>query len=142
MLLPKGYRLNNGGNIERAAYTWHGESTLQDDPRFIRFETPQDGLRALMRILLTYHSKYGLDTIKALISRWAPPNENDTASYIADVSKHVGIDADLMITDMAPYLIPLAQAIVYHENGAGFDGHPIYWYDLSVFQAAQKLALS
>lgn len=141
MILPRGIRLNNPGNIDRSPIVWQGESTLQDDPRFIRFEAASDGIRALMKILLTYTEKYKLGTVRGLINRWAPPNENDTSSYIDAVAKHLEVDYDTTIS-VKQYLIPLAQAIIFHENGQPFENYPKYWYDDTIYQEAYKSALN
>ena len=77
---------------------------------------PIYGIRALAKLLNNYQSRYGLNTIRELITRWAPPIENITAAYIANVARIVGIDADKQITvdDYLPSLVP---AIIQHENG-------------------------
>ena len=89
-MFPRGIRANNPGNIERNNIKWNGMSEKQTDKRFVNFDSPHYGLRALMRLLLTYHYKYGLDTIECIINRWAPPCENQTDSYAYHVAKHVG----------------------------------------------------
>ena len=38
----------------------------------------------------TYYEKYHLDTIRKIISRWAPECENNTRAYILYVAKQVG----------------------------------------------------
>lgn len=76
--------------------------------------------------LITYHDKRrakdgsSIDTIREVIERWAPPNENNTDAYINEVSKAVGVTAD-MIIDLHDYdiLRPLVEAIIRHENGRG-----------------------
>ena len=54
----RGIRNNNPGNIDRNATKWQGMADKQDDPRFIVFTSPQYGIRAMARVLLTYQSKY------------------------------------------------------------------------------------
>ncbi|WP_256670890.1 structural protein [Pseudomonas sp. AN3A02] len=81
----RGVRNRNPGNIDYvAANYWQGE--LKPDPaiekRFARFDTPENGICALGKLLLTYQRKHGLKTVKAIISRWAPSVENDTAAYV------------------------------------------------------------
>lgn len=143
MTVTKGVRLNNPGNIERGRDSWQGMSTLQDDPRFIRFDKPVYGLRAIMKIVLNYSHSYGLNTVREIIDRWAPPEENDTASYIVDCAKRLGIspDDDLNVEDDAT-LIRLTKSIVHHENGNAPEDQPPYFYEDNVFAAAAQLALS
>lgn len=86
--IPRGIRSNNPGNIDfNKANDWLGQ--LPFDPliesRFARFDKPENGIRALGKLLRNYRTKYGLDTVKGLINLWAPSNENDTAAYVAAV---------------------------------------------------------
>jgi len=41
------------------------QRSVQTDSEFVEFDDPVDGLRALMRLLLIYHVKYGLDTVES-----------------------------------------------------------------------------
>jgi hypothetical protein len=59
-----------------------------------------------------------LSTIRQIISRWAPPVENDTEAYIAAVSKVVGIGKDTPADFTKPDLLArLAEAIFIQECG-------------------------
>ena len=65
----------------------------------------------------TYYHKYRLFTIRKIIKRWAPSNENDTEAYIKKVSDLTGIDSDepLGIPSLYPsrwMALGLAMAIV------------------------------
>lgn len=113
--IPRGIKNRNPGNIRRSRDRWRGLAAVQSDPDFFVFETPHWGLRALAKILLTYRARYGLGSVRELIGRWAPPNENDTAAYVTAVARHLGIkpDADVPL-DLWPSLVT---AIVRHENG-------------------------
>ena len=85
-------RNNNPLNIRRGAARWQGMSKRDDDPDFEIFETMAYGWRAAFILLgRTYYEKYHLNTIKKLISRWAPACENNTKGYIAYVAKQVGV---------------------------------------------------
>lgn len=112
----RGLRNNNPGNIRHGSQ-WEGMSANQSDPEFITFVSPVYGIRAMTRVLKNYQAMYGLNTIEKIITRWAPPEENDTASYIAQVVKATGIPARTPVTvaSILPRLIP---AIIQHENGA------------------------
>lgn len=115
--LTRGLRNNNPGNIRKTGTTWQGMAPpeQQTDPEFIVFQGPEWGIRALVRILYTYRSQ-GVLTVRQIISRWAPPSENDTASYISAVAKRVGVGPDEPLTYPAQ-LTPLVEAIITHENG-------------------------
>lgn len=89
----RGVRNRNPGNIDyNPANQWHGQ--LKPDPsiekRFARFDMPENGIRALGKLLLTYQRKRGLKTVKAIISRWAPSIENDTYAYVRAVEANTG----------------------------------------------------
>lgn len=140
-MLPRGIRNNNPGNIRHGTQTWAGEAVKQQDPSFVTFKTPEYGIRAIMKILRTYHDKYVLITIKQIITRYAPPQENDTASYIADVCKRCGLKQDDVINDIIPVLVSLAQIIILHENGHPPPETPPYWYGDNVYEKAKMMAL-
>lgn len=115
--IPRGIRNNNPGNIVHIpSNKWRG--AVGDDGRFVRFEEPFYGIRALAKVLLNYYKRYGLKTIAQLINRWAPPVENDTGSYAVSVGRRTGFDTDqpLDLTDSS-VLVRLVDAIIYHENG-------------------------
>ena len=79
----RGIRNNNPGNIEKSKNNkWQGMAESQPDKRFITFTSPEWGIRAIARILINYKDKYDLDTVKKIISRWAPPSENNTGAYV------------------------------------------------------------
>jgi hypothetical protein len=84
---PRGIRNNNPGNIDRNTTKWQGMADDQSsDPRFVVFKTPQAGIRALAKILLTYQNHDGLKTVRGIIGRWAPAVENNTSAYVAAVA--------------------------------------------------------
>jgi len=112
----RGLRNNNPGNIRRSKDQWQGLSPVQTDSAFFQFVSPEYGIRALARVLKNYRDKYGLVSIRDIISRWAPPNENNTETYIKAVSASIGKPADEpLIFDYQ--LTALVRAIIKHENG-------------------------
>ena len=141
-MTPRGIKNNNPGNIRHGTQTWAGEDIKSHDPAFVCFKTPEYGIRAIMKIMRTYYDKYSLITIRMIITRYAPPSENNTEAYIADIAKRSGIEADHVIDDIIPVLIPIVQVIVLHENGHAPDGSPAYWYEDSVYEKAKAMALS
>lgn len=141
-MLPRGIRHNNPGNIRRTKTAWQGESTLQDDPDFIRFDDAQHGLRALMKTLITYQEKYDIEHVQGLILRWAPPSENNTAAYITAVAERVGVKPmDYISVEIPENLIRLAQAITRHENGKCPDPTLPWWYPDETYEKAAEMAL-
>lgn len=113
----RGLRNNNPGNIEASAENpWEGQTG--SDGRFAKFETPEHGIRALGKNLLAYNKRHGLDTVGEMITRWAPPKENDTASYIKAICAQLGVGANDQIDVTNPRtLAALCAGIVQHENG-------------------------
>jgi hypothetical protein len=114
--MTRGLRNNNPGNIRRVpGVTWQGQSDAQTDAAFVQFVNPTYGIRALARTLNTYIHKHGLRTIRAIISRWSPHEENDTDAYVDSVAESVGVGADMALPDNA--FQALVSAIIEHENG-------------------------
>lgn len=144
IFLPRGIRNNNPGNIRLSKTLWQGQKPLpQTDADFVEFVSPLHGLRALMKLLLTYRLKYHLDTVESVINRFAPPHENATDSYIYTVAKALGIRrTDKIDITAAPVLIALARAIVLHENGRPPADKPAGWYEPAVYIQAAGLVLA
>lgn len=112
----RGIRNNNPGNIRRSGEAWQGLAKTQTDASFFQFTEARYGVRALAKILQTYSNKYGLKNVRDIINRWAPPSENNTASYVKTVAAKLGVSADEPI-DVYARLPALATAIIQHENG-------------------------
>jgi hypothetical protein len=114
---PRGIRDNNPGNLRPGATPWLGE--IAPDGGYCRFIDPEHGIRALCKTLLAYQTKHGLNTIREIITRWAPSaDNNDTEAYIRSVAGASGVaaDATLDLND-ASVLSSLTLAIIEHENG-------------------------
>lgn len=116
MLDKRGFRNNNPGNI-RKGIDWKGMRAQQTDSAFVQFSDPVYGIRALNKIIKTYATKYHLDTVRGIINRWAPPNENDTGSYVKDVATQLAVGPDEVI-DVRARAADLSRAIIHHENGS------------------------
>lgn len=128
-------RNNNPCNIRNTKTKWHGETTI--DEEFESFSSPEMGLRAAMKIINTYYYKYGMHTIRQIISRWAPPSENDTPVYQAYVSEQMGIGIDDFIDMNKENMIKLIKPMTIMENG--HPKHSKQWYDDSTFEKAYDL---
>ena len=118
---PRGLRNNNPLNIRRSGDKWQGLRVLQEDREFFQFSEMKWGWRAAFRLLChTYYGKYKLRTIRDIITRWAPPKENNTEAYIRRVTDRIGIGPDKELGDPQTHptqwmMIGIAMAIV--ENG-------------------------
>ena len=121
MMLPRGIRNNNPLNIRRSKDLWMGMAEVQNDHAFVQFKSLEYGWRAAFHLLTrTYYLKYGLGTIRGIVSRWAPESENNTRAYIENVSRLTGIDADEPIGDPkerpSRWMI-IGAAMAIQENG-------------------------
>jgi len=120
-MLPRGIRNNNPLNIRRSKDQWQGMKKVQSDTQFCQFETLDWGWRAAFKLLTrTYYHQYRLYTIRTIISRWAPPNENNTRVYIENVSRLTGIGPDEPLgipSDKPARWIALGLAMAIQENG-------------------------
>lgn len=92
--LPRGLRNMNPGNIRNSSDVFQGERTPSQDRQFKQFKTMAYGYRAMFKILSNYYRNYQLKTIRQMIGRWAPQNENNTSAYVSLVSSYSGIPAD------------------------------------------------
>ena len=87
-------------NIRRVAgTTWKGQRAEQTDHAFVQFETMEHGIRAAFVLLRTYSAKYHANCIRDIISRWAPPSENDTEAYIRSVCTLTGFGGQERLTE-------------------------------------------
>ena len=115
--VPRGTINNNPGNIRRSLDEWKGMSIDQLDDSFVQFETPHFGIRAATRNLQTSFKKYGNDTVRNLITRWAPPSENDTEAYINFISGKTGFDPDEPIAVTNPIAMRKLLEGIFEREG-------------------------
>lgn len=137
LFLPRGIRNHNPGNLRLTKTRWLGQKPAQTDPAFVEFSEAIFGLRALMKTLMTYHAKYGLDTIETIINRYAPPHENATDHYIHTVCRALGVRRrDKLDLSNPTIMTLLCRAIIRQENGAPPAGYPAAWYPDELYAAA------
>ena len=112
-----GIRLNNPLNIRYSANNdWVGQ--VGSDAGFSEFDNIGSGFRAADKLLGNYKDLYGVSTLAGAVNKWAPPNENDTATYIKQVAQWSGISPDENI-DLADPRIrrALLSAMTRKETG-------------------------
>lgn len=119
--LPRGLRNNNPGNIRRNSDVFQGEINPSRDKEFKQFKNMAYGYRAMYKILSNYYNKYRLNTIRKMISRWAPENENNTAAYVSLVSSYSGIGPDDLISFDREQMIRIVAGMSKVENGREAD---------------------
>jgi len=117
--LPRGLRNCNPGNIRHSNNKWQGMAEEQTDKSFVQFKNMSYGYRALARLLISYKRKYNLNTVEAIISRWAPASDNNhTKNYIKNVSNALMVAPESKINVEDPgTLKTICAAISRVENG-------------------------
>ena len=104
---------NNPGNIE-IGQGYAGETGTYANNRkrpFAIFDTPQMGVRALTRDLITKIKRFDGD-VDAIINQYAPNNENDTKAYQKFIKQQIGNKSKVDESDL-PSLIT---GIIKKEN--------------------------
>jgi hypothetical protein len=113
---PLSVRNNNPGNMR----------PVGSSEGFQQFSTPEEGLMAMRKDLEAKISgnspamtgKFGsgyTPTLANVISTWAPPEENDTLSYIQNVSQKTGISPDQPLT--SDDIDKVQSAMIEQEGG-------------------------
>ena len=116
--MPRGILNNNPCNIRKSTDKFQGEVQPSGDKEFKQFETMAYGYRAAFRVIRTYINNYKCDTIRKIISRWAPKSENYTENYIRVVSERSGIpENDIVYPDNREMMVRIVAAMSYVENG-------------------------
>lgn len=88
----RNWRNNNPGNIEYGNFSKQFNA-IGTDGRFAVFPTYQDGKGAKAHLLFEGANYRNLD-IASAISRYAPPSENNTSSYINSIVRATGTSAN------------------------------------------------
>ena len=125
----------NPGNIRRSKVRYKGERHPSTDALFKQFESMEWGYRAMFVLLDTDRVRYGLNTLREIISRYAPPSENHTGLYIDMVCNMTGIEPDEVInTRSRKTMVPIVAAMSRVENGHAADREQIErGFDLTEF---------
>jgi hypothetical protein len=124
-MTPRGIRNNNPLNI-RIGNAWLGEVAIPTDKEFEQFTSLRWGLRAGFLLLKRYINRYHLNSIRLIVSRWAPSSENNTEAYIKRVSALTGFDADEVITfESKMQMCALVEAMCLVECGCQVDCNEI-----------------
>lgn len=117
MGIPRGIRNNNPLNI-RIGNKWKGLKTPNTDGAFDQFISVQWGYRAAFIILRNYINKHKCNTVRKIISRFAPSSENNTAAYIKTVCKKTGYQPDQELRPIYADLAKLVYAMAWVESMA------------------------
>lgn len=105
---PLSVRNHNPGNLRVPGSTTGFQTFANDD----------QGIAALARQLTLYEQRDHLTTIRGILNKYSPGNENNTAALIAQASKRTGFGADQQLDPKSmDQLVKLVVAITKQENG-------------------------
>jgi hypothetical protein len=122
MKTSRGLRNNNPGNIRLGSFRYKGEKATSSDSAFRQFESIEWGYRAMFVLLHTYEKRYGCNTLRKIINRYAPPVENHTEAYIRRVAHATHLSPDEMIsTTDGALMTAVVAAMSEVENGVAAD---------------------
>ena len=92
---------NNIFNIRAGQAQWIGMTGTRRG--FVEFKTREYGIRAWLVLMRNYRRRYGCVTIRQIVTRFAPPTENQTKQYIRFCSEGLMLDADCALTSLMDY---------------------------------------
>lgn len=107
--LPLGLRLHNPGNLQPGGIE-------------AEYATDEEGLAAMASLLKQYSSR-GMNTVRSIISRWAPAEGNGNTketleNYISSVSRRLGVSDTQVLNMQDPAVIAkLMDAQIRVEQG-------------------------
>ena len=108
---------NNIFNIRQGA-KWQGMTGTKKG--FVEFKNQEYAIRAWLILMRTYRRRYGCRTVEQIVTRYAPPNENNTEQYIAYCRRQLHLEPDSTLNFDCEY-ISLAAAMAKMETGVELD---------------------
>ena len=118
--MTRGIRNNDPLNIRYSATHWNGKVLKEHkhDENFEEFTSMYYGFRAALINIETYIIKYGCNTIAKIISRWAPPtDDNNTDNYIKYVCRITNTGGNEVISNHSRKLRDIVAAMAFIESG-------------------------
>ena len=109
---------NNIFNIRAGRAQWLGMTGTRKG--FVEFDTREHGIRAWLVLMRTYRKAYGCRTIRQIVSKFAPPTENQTERYIRYCCQVVMISDTKDITKDIEYCM-MGVAMARMETGTMLD---------------------
>lgn len=113
---------NNIFNIRAGQAQWLGMTGTRRG--FVEFDTREHGIRAWLVLMRNYRRLYGCKTVRQIVSRFAPPTENETEQYIKFCCKGVMLDADCALTAPTDYAF-LGKYMARMETGTAVTANEI-----------------
>lgn len=122
---PLSLRYNNPGAVEFQPWMGAYGGTLGPNGRYAQFPSLDAGYGAMSRILDTYQTKHGLNTVSGIVNRWAPSDvdNNNTSGYVNFVARNIGADPNAPLTPEQRQKLP--QAMASFESGRNMMGVPM-----------------
>ncbi|SMP81048.1 hypothetical protein SAMN02744783_04797 [Serratia sp. CC22-02] len=124
----RSFRNNNFGNLEYAGQAGAEleAANAKGERRFAKFDSPEEGFRALANQLSSYAEGTSkavgyqkLNTVRGIITNYAPKGENDTEGYIAQLSKTLRVrESDRLDLSNADVMTKVMRQIATIEGGA------------------------
>jgi len=96
---------NNPGNLRLAGQT----GATQGEGGFAKFSTPEAGYQALKNQIKLDGSRG--KTLAQFITKYAPPNENDTELYIRQMVAATGVNKNTLVSDIDLDILAKAMAL-------------------------------
>lgn len=115
--LPIGLRNNNPGNL-RPGINWQG--AIGENGGFLVFQDIGYGIRAMATDIGNDIRLDGKNTIRKLVTEYAPPTENDTSQYISRMVSYTGFGADQAFPINADTLLKLIRGHIRVELGDSY----------------------
>lgn len=122
----RGFRNCNPLNIRNSnSFKWEGQIG-RDPDNFCIFKSMLYGVRAVFGLLRSYNHRHKIDTIRGIITRWAPPSENDTENYIQHVAAAAGISPDERIHYRSPQMRLVVKEMARIESNVTLEDSTIH----------------
>ena len=105
--LTRGIRNNNPFNIIKSQIAWYGEVSILNgctDKKFEQFYSMEYGYRAGIKLLYNYF-RNGINSIRSVLSRFAPETENDLSAYVDFVASRVDYPENKPIYDFTIFIL-------------------------------------
>ena len=113
---------NNIFNIRAGQAQWLGMTGTRKG--FVEFDTREHAIRAWLVLMRNYRRLYGCKTIRQIVTRFAPPVENQTERYIRYCSEGVMLDADCPLPKQEDYAF-LGKYMARMETGTAVTANEI-----------------
>lgn len=108
-------RFNNPGNLRWAEGY---ETSNTKSGKFAVFPTLDEGVLAATKQLQIYAQR-GTNTVRDIVSKWAPSNENNTEEYIRHVVRSTKFNENEKLNLNDPYVLAKLISAMASKEGAG-----------------------